>query len=133
MGMVGCLGDIVFTVSDKAVETINNVQWSGSARYSAHQRHLGNALTEYTGMEPDAMSFDIYLSEYLGVSVMDELVKLWGYERDAIAVPLYIGDKIYGKYRWSVVSHVTKMQTFDRKGNVTSATVSVKLQEYVRR
>ena len=29
MGMVGCLGDIVFTVSDSTIETINNVTWSG--------------------------------------------------------------------------------------------------------
>lgn len=34
MGMVGCLGDIVFTVSDRTIETINNVTWSGSARYA---------------------------------------------------------------------------------------------------
>lgn len=29
MGMVGCLGDIVFTVSDRTVETINNVTCRG--------------------------------------------------------------------------------------------------------
>ena len=34
MGMVGCLGDIVFTVSDRTIETINIVTWSGSARYA---------------------------------------------------------------------------------------------------
>lgn len=33
MGMVGCLGDIVFTVSDRTIKTIDNVTWSGSARY----------------------------------------------------------------------------------------------------
>ena len=57
MGMVGCLGDIVFTVSDRTIETINNVTWSGSARYATHQRHGTHALTEFTGLDPDKIGF----------------------------------------------------------------------------
>ena len=37
---IGTLGEVVFSVSDRVVETINNFTWSGSARYSTHQRHL---------------------------------------------------------------------------------------------
>lgn len=39
----------------------------------------------------------------------------------------------YGKYRWSVLDHKMKMKTYDGRGNVTSATVTVNLQEYLRR
>ena len=53
-------------------------------------------------------------------------------ERGGIAVPLVIGNKGYGKYRWSVLDHKMKMKTYDGRGNVTSATVSVSLQEYLR-
>ena len=109
MGMVGCLGDIVFTVSDRTIETINNVTWSGSARYATHQRHGTHALTEFTGLDPDKMTFDIVLSAYLGVDPIAEVVK-----------------------RWSVLDHKMKMETYDGRGNVTSATVSVSLQEYLR-
>ena len=77
MGMVGCLGDIVFTVSDRTIKTIDNVTWSGSARYATHQRHGTHALTEFTGLDPDKMSFDIVLSAYLGVDPITEVVKLW--------------------------------------------------------
>lgn len=108
------------------------MQWSGSARYSVHQRHLTNALTEFTGIDPDKMTFDIILSAYLGVDPMAEVVKVWKYERTGQAVPLVLGDKAYGKYRWNIVDHNMKMQTFDGDGNVTSATVSVSLQEYLR-
>ena len=73
MGMVGCLGDIVFTVSDRTIETINNVTWSGSARYATHQRHGTHALTEFTGLDPDKMTFDIVLSAYLGVDPIAEV------------------------------------------------------------
>lgn len=132
MGMVGCLGDIVFTVSDQVIKTINNMTWSGSARYATHQRHGTNALTEFVGLDPDQITFDITLSAYLGVNPIAEIVKLWDYERNGIAVPLIIGNKGYGKYRWSIINHKAKMQTFDGRGNVTSATVSVSLQEYLK-
>ena len=32
--VVGCLGEIVFQVSDEIVKTINNMQWSGSVRFA---------------------------------------------------------------------------------------------------
>ena len=129
---VGCLGDVIFSVSDDTVETINNFVWSGSARYSTHQRHLTHALTEFTGLNPDAITFDIVVSAYLGADPMAEVVKIWKYERDGTSVPLTIGTHAYGKYRWSITNHKMKMQTYDGVGDVTSATISVTLQEYLR-
>ncbi|MDR1158364.1 MAG: phage tail protein [Oscillospiraceae bacterium] len=132
MAQVGCLGDVVFQVSDKAVETISNVQWSGSARYGTHQRHLKDALTEFVGLDPDTISFDMVLSVFLGVDPMTELTKIWQYERTGKAVPMAIGDKGYGKYRWVIEKHKIKLQTFDRYGNLTSATASISLLEYLK-
>lgn len=132
MSQIGCLGDIVFIVSSKKVETIDNVQWSGSARYSKHLRHLTNALTEFTGIDADTLSFDLALSVYLGVDPMTDIAKLWQYERSGKIVPLVIGEKCYGKYRWTVDSHKIKMQTFDGLGNLTGAAISVSLLEYLK-
>ena len=36
--VVGCFGDVVFQISEETVETINNVVWSGSARYSTDRK-----------------------------------------------------------------------------------------------
>ena len=129
---IGTLGEVVFSVSDQAVETIQNFVWSGSARYSTHQRHLSDALTEFTGLDPDSITFDIYLSAYLGVNPMSEVIKIWSYERSGAAVPLTIGTHAYGKYRWSILSHKVKAQDFDTAGDMTSATLSLPLQEYLR-
>ena len=129
--MIGCLGDIVFTVSSDKVETLNNVQWSGSARYTEHQRHLGNALTEFTGLDPDKISLDIYLDRALNVDVMAELVKIWDYERQAKILHLVIGEKGYGKHRWTIQSHKIAMKHFDKKGNLSGASVSLNLLEYL--
>lgn len=62
MAIVGCLGDVIFTVSRSVVRTLDNMTWSGSARYATHERHLTNALTEFTGLDPDKITFDILLS-----------------------------------------------------------------------
>lgn len=132
MAQIGCLGDIPFIVSAETVQTINNATWSGSARYGEHQRHLTNALTEFTGLDPDTFSFDFTLSAYLGVNPMDAIVQLWQYERKGTSVPLTIGSKAYGKYRWTVQKHKIKMEFFDGDGDLASATVSVDLLEYLK-
>lgn len=132
MAVVGCLGDIVFQVSDDTIRTINNMKWSGSARYSTHQRHLTNALTEFTGIDPDKMSFDIILIRHLGGDPVKTVATLFGYERNGTPLSLVIGDKGYGKYRWTILSHEMKTQMHDGAGNIASAIVSVSLQEYLR-
>lgn len=132
MAMVGCLGEIVFRVSSDAILTLNNFKWSGSAKYATHQRHSMNSLTEFVGVDPDKISFNIVVSAYLGVDPQEEINKLWKYERNGIAVALILGNKAYGKYRWNVTAHSVTAQYFDGYGNLTSASVSVTLQEYLR-
>ena len=131
MAIVGCLGDVIFTVSRSVVRTLDNMVWSGSARYAIHERHLTHALTEYTGLDPDKITFDILLSAELGVDPIAEVVKIWNIERSGRAVPLTVGTKGYGKYRWNILKHEMKMKTFYGNGDVHTATVSVSLQEYL--
>ena len=131
MAIVGCLGDVIFTVSRSVVRTLDNMTWSGSARYATHERHLTHALTEYTGLDPDKITFDSLLSAELGVDPIAEVVKLWNIERSGRAVPLTVGTKGYGKYRWNILKHEMKMKTFYGNGDVHTATVSVSLQEYL--
>ena len=128
---VGCLGKIPFKVSDEAVQTLTNFQWSGSAAIATHNRHLTDSLTEATGTDPDKISFDIRLSSFLGVNIWDALLKLWEYERKYVVLPLVIGDKAYGKYRWLLQSHTVKGRYFDRDGNMIDCDVSIKLIEYM--
>ena len=130
---IGMLGDIVFEVSDDVVRTLNNMRWSGSARYATHQRHQTNAKTEFTGIDPDQVQFDIVLSAYLGVNPQAEITKLWQYERTGQTLPLVIGRKAYGKYRWTLQRHQIKVQHYDGEGDLTHCTVTVNLLEYLNR
>ena len=131
MAVIGCLGDIIFEVSEATVRTLDNMVWSGSARYAVHERHLTHALTEFTGLDPDKITFDITLTSELGVDPVTEVVKIWNIERSGQAVPLTIGTKCYGKYRWNITKHEMKMTAHYGNGDIRTATISVSLQEYL--
>ena len=132
MAIIGCLGSIPFFLSADTVRTLDNLQWSGSARYAVHQRHLDHALTEFVGIDPEKITFSMALSTELGVDPIAEIRRLRSYKNRGTAVPFTIGLTAYGSYRWTVVSYSAKMKAYDRAGNVTYATVSVTLQEYSR-
>jgi len=138
VAVVGYLGKsasegIIFEVSDQTVRTLKNWKWSGSARYAVHNRHNYHALTEYTGMDPDKITFDIVLKVELGVRPLDDIVKIKTYEREGTAVALTVGRKGYGKYRWNIKDHNVDITHTDVAGNPTEATVSLTLQEYLRK
>lgn len=137
MAVVGYMGTsgsdgITFQVSDQAVTTLQNFKWSGSAKFAVHARHNNNALTEFVGLDPDKITFDIQLLAEHGVNPMQEIMKLWNYERGGAAVALVIGSHCYGKYRWNIISHDVTVKYTDKYGNIRGAVVSVTLQEYLR-
>lgn len=135
--MIGYLGKdadggIQFVVSREVFRTPNSMKWSGSARYATHERHATHALTEFTGLDPDSFSLDLLLTKELGVDPMEELAKLWAYERTGEAVGLVIGGHAYGKYRWNITKLDTKIEYTDVEGNLYAVEVSVALQEYLK-
>ena len=129
--VIGCLGSIVFQVSESTVRTLNNLAWSSSARYAVHERHLADALTEFTGPDPEKISFDITLCSDLGTDPIAEVMKIRNIERGGKAVPLTIGSRSYGKHRWNIIKHEMEAKAHYRNGNVHTAAVSITLQEYL--
>ena len=129
---IGMLGDIIFEVSDDYVLTPGNgVSWSGSARISTHQRHGTHAKTEFTGIDTDKMSLPITLSAYLGVNPQTVIGKLFVYERTGTTLPLVLGHKAYGKFRWLLKDHKVTMKHFDNEGDLTHCNVTLNLVEYL--
>ena len=129
--VLGALGDIVFHVSDDTVKTLNNLSWGGSASYATHKRHGYHAMSEFTGMGADTISFDMILSAYLGVNPQTVIAQIFTYERAGTALSFVLGNKAYGKYRWVITKHTMKSQYFDGNGDVTQCKVTVSLQEYI--
>lgn len=127
--VIGSLGDVVFEVSRDTVMTIDNIQWKSGANWEEHKRHRKDPALEYTGMKADEMAFDIYLSRTLGVDPMKQIVTLFTYERNGTKLPLTIGNKAYGKYRWVITDTTRKFEVTDQIG-VSSVTVSLSLKGY---
>ncbi len=131
---IGSLGDVVFEVSEDEIKTVREPQWSGKGGWQQHKRHLNMPLPEFVGPELDSFKFNIRISSFLGTEkVIDELAILLGYERDGVILPLVLGEKIYGRYRWTLTSHTIKMEHFDGEGNLIGADVSITLTEYPRK
>ena len=63
---------------------------------------------------------------------LEEVIRIWRYERGGTAVPLTIGKHAYGYYRWNVVSHEMTTKYTDPEGNLMGVVVSVTLQEYLK-
>lgn len=132
MGKIGCLGDVVFTVSHEQVLTVENMVWKSGVNYQEHDRHLKDPALEYTGMRADEISLDIHLSKHLGVDPLEQIVTLFKYEREGRLLPMVLGQKAYGKYRWVITDTTRKLEQFDGNGDLISADVSIQMKGYTR-
>jgi phage protein U len=130
MAVIGALGDIVFEVSANKVETFDDMEWNMSAKYAEHDRHLDFSLPEFTGNDLDEIPFNMKLSANHGVDPMKEIVKLTTAKREGRTLPLVIGEKAYGTYRWVIQTLKFGMKRFDNKGKLIEADASVTLKMY---
>lgn len=133
MATIGCFGDLMFQVSDQTVLSLENWKWSGSARYSTHQLHGHQALTEFTGLDADQISFDITFSWALGTEPLKQVWELFKIQRNGRALPLTIGNHPYGYYRWTILSISNQINYTDVHGDLYMVKVTLKLQEYLRK
>jgi len=133
MAIIGTLGDIVFAVSKNEVKTFEDMKWESSAQYATHNRHLKDVLLEFTGTDADKINFTMHFSVFLGVDPMAELVKILEAERSGKTMRLVIGSKAYGKNKWVITGTSKALQTFDNKGNLLVANVSISLSAYAGR
>lgn len=130
--MIGCLGDIVFSVSSGMVKTFKNLKYSGSANFSEHKRHNTVSALEFTGSSPSEISFSITLSYLLGVKVEDELNKIAAYTKSGNILNLIIGNLRYGRHKWVISKYSVSYSLFDKFGKVINAEVSLTLKEYCK-
>ena len=129
--IVGTLGDIVFGTSSRYILTFNNFAQTVSARYATHERHATTALTEFTGIDPEGITFDIIMSSYLGADPAAQLEVLREYVRGGTAVSLVLGTTVYGDYRWVITNYKVKADHLSQSSGWNSVTCSVTLQEYL--
>ena len=64
--ITGMLGDVIFEVSDQTYRTINNLTRNKKANYSTHKLVKKEGILEFTGVDPETISFEILFSAWFG-------------------------------------------------------------------
>lgn len=132
MAKLGTLGKIVFSVSDRKVQTFNDFSMETGAKYYTHERHLKKPLLEFGGMENDKLTFSMYHSVFLGVKPEKQIKQIDNYVKKGTILTLIIGGKKYGS-KWVITKHSKEYKKFDKKGGVLAVESKVTLEEYAKR
>ena len=131
-GKIGTLGDIVFKVSAKTIQTFDGLKIDSKTNYAKHTRHNKKPLLEFQYNDTDTASFSIYLSVFLGVDPRKMQKKIDDYRKKGKILTLVIGGKKYGS-KWVITSHSKQFERFDNKGNLLVAKSNISLEEYAER
>lgn len=129
---VGAFGGVAFVVSDTQIKTLRDMTISYKASISTHAVHLGGGLAEFTGSEPQSISFKLRLSAYLGASPDAELKKLEQYLLNGTPQTFALGNKVFGRYKWLLESMKVTAEYYDKYGNITQCDIAVSLTEYLK-
>ena len=78
------------------------------------------------------IKFEMMLSAYLGVNPGKLIDKIEKYTNIGKTLPLVIGDKTYGAYRWTITRYDVQVMNTDGRGNILTAKVKIDLQEYLK-
>lgn len=131
-GRIGTLGDIVFKVSDKTIQTFDGLKIESKTNYAKHTRHNKKPLLEFQNNDSDTAEFSIYLSTNLGINPLKMLNKIDKYRKQGKILTLIIGGKKYGT-KWVITQHTKEYETFDNKGKLLTAKSIISLEEYAER
>lgn len=129
--MIGTWGNVIFSVSDKKVNTFDGFKRSESARWSKHDMHGQKSKSEFTGVDNGKVSFTMHFSAFHGVNPIKELDKFIKCVRSGEAHTLIIGNKRVGVNKWYLPSVDQSWDYFDNKGNILSAGITITMEEYV--
>lgn len=127
---IGSLGDVVFEASDEIVRTIRNVKLQGSAKYAEHEVIGGKPLLEFTGLDADSFTFDMFFSTSLGVIPIDEAKKLREIRDKGEAVLFVLDGEPQGVGLWAITQLSEDWEHMDKNGSPHYLSVSVSLKEY---
>lgn len=131
MAVIGALGGVAFSVSTNLVKTFDEMKRSSTAKYASHNRHLKDTLLEFTGNDPDKITFSMTLSVFLGADPQAEISTLQAAQRSGRIMQLVIGRQSYGN--WIIQSLSIDYERWDNNGNALVAKVSVSLTAYAGR
>lgn len=113
------------------VKTLTDIGMDKDISYATHKVHLQKGLLEFTGSEPDSISFTIELSAFLGVNPSATIDQLDEMAEAGEVVSFVLGTRVYGAGSWVIVSISKAFDLVYKDGELFKANVKLKLKEYV--
>lgn len=126
---VGMLGDVTFEVTDKTYRTISNLSRSNKANYSTHKRVAKKGILEFTGVDPETITFDAVFSAWLGENPEKWRKKLVTMLEKGKAVTFVLGTSPIGN-QWVIEDLRFDTGLFWKDGTPAEYKASISLKEY---
>lgn len=122
---------IVFSVSDRKVQTFENMIRTVGSQWATHSRIGKKDQVEYLRPALQKITFDMELNAEYGVNPRAILDKLAALTEKGTVNTLVIGGKRVGNHRWRITDISEAWETIYNRGELARAKVSVTMQEYL--
>lgn len=126
---VGMLGNVTFEVSDKTFRTISNLSRSNKANYSTHKMVAKKGIVEFTGVDPETISFEAVFSAWFGENPEKWRKKLVTMLEKGKAVTFILGTAPIGNM-WVIEDLKFDTGLFWKDGTPAEYKASISLKEY---
>ena len=129
--MIATLGNYTFEVSAEKVKTFRDLRLSHSASFAEHKVIGRKGLLEFTGLNASSASLSLTLSASLGVNPSQEISEFYNLMNNHELLVFSLGGQVLGEGYWVIEGLDEEDKVIDNHGNITEATISVKLKECV--
>ena len=123
--------DIVFSVSDRKVQTFKDMTRTVGSQWATHSRIGRKDQAEYLRPTLQKITFTMELNALYGVNPRTMLNKLANLVERGTVNTLVIGGKRVGSYRWRITDISEEWETIYNGGELARAKVNVTMQEYL--
>ena len=123
--------DIVFSVSDRKVQTFKDMTRTVGSQWATHSRIGRKDQAEYLRPTLQKITFTMELNALYGVNPRTMLNKLANLAERGTVNTLVIGGKRVGSYRWRITDISEEWETIYNGGELARAKVNVTMQEYL--
>lgn len=104
MATVGSLGGITFNVSSRRVLTFDNYSRQGNIKSAEHEIIAEKSHMEFTGLEPEEITFDIQLFSQLNVTPEKKLEVLRNMRDTGQVVSFILGGSPVSQNKWMITA-----------------------------
>ena len=126
----GMLGpNVTFKVTNKTLRTIQNLSRSNQANYATHKLINKVGILEFTGVDPETISFEAIFSAWLGDNPEKWRKKLYNLLKKGKAVTFVLGTSPIGR-KWVVESLSFNTELFWKDGTPGEYKATISLKQY---